>query len=109
MKWSVQIVRPSTHNVGSTSVLIKFASGRYLFNCSEGTQRLSFENKVRLSKLTAVFLTRVDWDNMGGLPGMLLTLAETGSRNLVVCGGHNLTHAMAAMRHFILRSDMGVG
>ncbi|KAJ2280419.1 hypothetical protein EV176_001016 [Coemansia sp. RSA 451] len=109
MKWGVQVVRGNTHNVGSTSVILQFASGRYLFNCGEGTQRLSFENKTRISKLTAIFLTRVDWDNMGGLPGMLLTLAETGSQNLVVCGGHNLTHAMAAMRHFILRSDMGVG
>ncbi|KAJ2754484.1 hypothetical protein IWQ56_006498, partial [Coemansia nantahalensis] len=59
--------------------------------------------------LTAVFLTRVDWENMGGLPGMLLTLADSGARNMTVCGGHNLTHAMAATRHFVLRSDMGVG
>ncbi|KAJ1862904.1 hypothetical protein LPJ73_000647, partial [Coemansia sp. RSA 2703] len=108
MKWSVQIVRPSTHNVESTSVLINFPSGRYLFNCSEGTQRLSFENKVRVSKLTAVFLTRVDWSSMGGLPGMLLTLADTGAKNLTISGGHNLTHAIAATRHFILRNEMGI-
>ncbi|KAJ1815670.1 hypothetical protein LPJ56_004499, partial [Coemansia sp. RSA 2599] len=108
MKWSVQIVRPSTHNVGSTSVLVHFPTGRYLFNCAEGTQRLSFENKVRVSKLSAIFLTRVDWDSMGGLPGMLLTLADTGSRNLTISGGHNLTHALAATRHFILRSEMGI-
>ncbi|KAJ2782194.1 hypothetical protein GGI15_002992 [Coemansia interrupta] len=108
MKWSVQIVRPSTHNVESTSVLVNFPSGRYLFNCSEGTQRLSFENKVRVSKLTAVFLTRVDWSSMGGLPGMLLTLADTGAKNLTISGGHNLTHALAATRHFILRNEMGI-
>ncbi|KAJ1888591.1 hypothetical protein LPJ66_008496, partial [Kickxella alabastrina] len=108
MKWSIQIVRPNTHNVESTSVLVHFPSGRYLFNCSEGTQRLSFENKVRVSKLSAVFLTRVDWDSMGGLPGMLLTLADTGAKNLTISGGHNLTHALAATRHFILRNQMGV-
>ncbi|KAJ2739125.1 hypothetical protein H4R23_000684 [Coemansia sp. Cherry 401B] len=109
MKWGVQVVKPSTYNNGSTSVLVQFSSGRYLFNCGEGTQRLSFENKTRLSKLTSVFLTRVDWESMGGLPGMLLTLADAGTRDLVIHGGHNLTHAMAATRHFILRSDMGVG
>ncbi|KAJ1724748.1 hypothetical protein LPJ53_001031 [Coemansia erecta] len=108
MKWSVQIVRPSTHNVESTSVLVHFPSGRYLFNCSEGTQRLSFENRVRVSKLTAVFLTRVDWSSMGGLPGMLLTLADTGAKNLTISGGPNLTHALAATRHFILRNEMGI-
>ncbi|KAJ1647416.1 hypothetical protein LPJ64_001192 [Coemansia asiatica] len=108
MKWSIQIVRPSTYNVESTSVLVHFPTGRYLFNCAEGTQRLSFENKVRVSKLSAVFLTRVDWSSMGGLPGMLLTLADSGSRNLTISGGHNLTHALAATRHFILRSEMGI-
>ncbi|KAJ2767351.1 hypothetical protein IWQ57_003985, partial [Coemansia nantahalensis] len=109
MKWSIQVVKASTHNTGSTSLLVHFAQGRYLFNCGEGTQRLCFENTLRISKLTAVFLTRVDWENMGGLPGMLLTLADSGARNMTVCGGHNLTHAMAATRHFVLRSDMGVG
>ncbi|KAJ2630588.1 hypothetical protein H4R22_002565 [Coemansia sp. RSA 1290] len=109
MKWGVQVVKPTTYNTESTSIMLQFPNGRYLFNCGEGTQRLSFENKTRISKLTAVFLTRVDWENMGGLPGMLLTLADTGARNMTVCGGPNLTHAMAATRHFILRNDMGVG
>ncbi|KAJ2612198.1 hypothetical protein H4S08_002809 [Coemansia sp. RSA 1365] len=108
MKWSVQVIKPSTHNSGSTSILVNFTSGRYLFNCGEGAQRLSFENRARMSKLTAVFLTRVDWDCMGGLPGMLLTLADAGARNMTICGGHNLVHALAATRHFVLRSDMGV-
>ncbi|KAJ2693496.1 hypothetical protein H4R19_006005, partial [Coemansia spiralis] len=109
MKWSIQVVKPSTHNTGSTSLLVHFAQGRYLFNCGEGTQRLCFENTLRVNKLTAVFLTRVDWENMGGLPGMLLTLADAGTRNMTVCGGANLTHAMAATRHFVLRGEMGVG
>ncbi|KAJ2726529.1 hypothetical protein GGI07_000471 [Coemansia sp. Benny D115] len=108
MKWSVQIVRPNTHNVGSTTVLAHFPTGRYLFNCSEGTQRLSFEKSVRLSKLSAIFLTKVDWNTMGGLPGMLLTLADAGAKNFTISGGHNLTHAMAATRHFILRNQLGV-
>ncbi|KAJ2784903.1 hypothetical protein H4R18_000828 [Coemansia javaensis] len=109
MKWGVQVVKPSTHATGSTSLLVHFASGRYLFNCGEGTQRLCFENTLRISKLTAVFLTRVDWENMGGLPGMLLTLADAGMKNLTVCGGPNLTHALAATRHYMLRSGLGVG
>ncbi|KAJ1732836.1 hypothetical protein LPJ61_001861 [Coemansia biformis] len=109
MKWGVQVVKPSTHNSESTSLLVNFAGGRYLFNCGEGTQRLCFENTMRISRLTAVFLTRVDWENMGGLPGMLLTLADSGTRNLTICGGHNLTHALAATRHFVLRNNMGIG
>ncbi|KAJ1767110.1 hypothetical protein LPJ74_005539 [Coemansia sp. RSA 1843] len=108
MKWHVQIVAPSTHNTRSTSVLVYFSSGRYLFNCGEGVQRLSFENKVRVSKLSAIFLSRVNWETMGGLPGMLLTMADSGMKGVSVSGGRNLTHALAAARHFILRTDLGL-
>ncbi|KAJ2159347.1 hypothetical protein GGF46_003094 [Coemansia sp. RSA 552] len=108
MKWSIQVVKPSTYNDRSTSVMVDFPTGRYLFNCGEGTQRICVENRMRMAKVTGIFLTRVDWENMGGLPGMLLTLADAGTRNLMICGGHNLTHAMAATRHFILRNNMGV-
>ncbi|KAJ2743674.1 hypothetical protein GGI20_003565 [Coemansia sp. BCRC 34301] len=108
MKWHAQIVKPSTYNQQSTSVLVQIDSQRYLFNCGEGTQRLGFENKMRMSKISAIFLTRVDWETMGGLPGMLLTLADSGMGDLTICGGHNLTHALAATRHFILRNKMGL-
>ncbi|KAJ2521406.1 hypothetical protein H4217_001424 [Coemansia sp. RSA 1939] len=108
MKWHIQILSPNTHNTRSTSVLVFFPTTRYLFNCGEGTQRLSFENNVRVSKVSAVFLSRVDWESMGGLPGMLLTLADSGMKGIAVNGGRNLTHALAAARHFILRSDMGL-
>ncbi|KAJ1819657.1 hypothetical protein LPJ60_003648, partial [Coemansia sp. RSA 2675] len=108
MKWYVQVVKPSTYNQQSTSVLVQIDSQRYLFNCGEGTQRLGFENKMRMSKISAIFLTRVDWETMGGLPGMLLTLADTGLGDLSVCGGHNLTHALAATRHFIMRNKLGL-
>ena len=47
---------------------------RYLFNCGEGTQRICLASGVRLSKLHSIFLTRSAWANLGGLPGMLLTL-----------------------------------
>ncbi|KAJ2400121.1 hypothetical protein GGI23_002238 [Coemansia sp. RSA 2559] len=108
MKWHVQIISPATHNNGSTSVLVHFPSGRYLFNCGEGVQRLGFENKVRLSKLSAIFLSRVNWETMGGLPGLLLTMADSGMKDVSVSGGRNLTHALAGARHFILRSDLGL-
>lgn len=108
MKWSVQVVKPSTHNLASTSVLVQIDCERYLFNCGEGTQRLGFENKIRMSKVNAIFLTRVDWETMGGLPGMLLTVSDGGVSNLTISGGPNLTHALAATRHFILRRQLGL-
>lgn len=42
---------------------------RYLFNVGEGTQRFCLEHKVRLSRISNLFITRGTWKNMGGLPG----------------------------------------
>ena len=42
---------------------------RYLFNARDGTQRLCNEYSLRLSKLKAIFITRMSPETLGGLPG----------------------------------------
>ncbi|XP_073491352.1 zinc phosphodiesterase ELAC protein 2-like [Aquarana catesbeiana] len=59
---------------------------RYLFNCGEGTQRLMHENKLKSSHLNTLFVTRMNWANVGGLSGMLLTLRDVGLPSCVVAG-----------------------
>ncbi|KAJ3003197.1 Zinc phosphodiesterase ELAC protein 2, partial [Thoreauomyces humboldtii] len=90
----------------SPSVMLHFDSQRYVFNCGEGTQRFCHEHKVRLAKVDKIFMTRVAWDCVGGLPGMLLTLADAGSNNLNLRGPNNLSHFMATTRHFIYREAL---
>ena len=51
-------------------------SKRYLFNCVENVQRFCNEYRVRQSKLSNFFITRMTWDNVGGLPGQLLQFAN---------------------------------
>ena len=51
---------------------------RYLFNCGEGTQRLANEHKVKMTQIEHVLITSKSWENIGGLPGALLTLQDTG-------------------------------
>lgn len=34
------------------------------------------EHRVRLRKVNDILLTRISWDCFGGVPGMLLTLAD---------------------------------
>ncbi|RKO90367.1 beta-lactamase-like protein, partial [Blyttiomyces helicus] len=102
MKSYLQILGTETGDT-TPSILASFDSGRYLFNVGEGTQRYCIENKLRLSKLTNVFLTRVEWDCCGGVPGMLLSLADAGNRSITIHGGKNLTHFMASTRHFVFR------
>uniref|UniRef100_A0A803YC70 Zinc phosphodiesterase ELAC protein 2 n=1 Tax=Meleagris gallopavo TaxID=9103 RepID=A0A803YC70_MELGA len=51
------------------SVGSKNKGRQYLFNCGEGTQRAMQEHKLKISHLDSVFLSRVAWANVGGLPG----------------------------------------
>ena len=87
----------------TAAVMIARGGERLLFDCGEGTQRLFVENGIRANKITYVFLTRMNWECLGGVPGMILTLADAGVRNLNFHGGPNLTHFMAANRHFVAR------
>ncbi|KAI8998136.1 beta-lactamase-like protein [Gaertneriomyces semiglobifer] len=105
MRYYLQIVGTDTVDASPT-IVVHFDSQRYLFNCGEGTQRFAHEHKVRLAKIQTVFLTRVGWECVGGLPGMLLTLADAGTTELRLHGPPNLTHFMAATRHFIYRESL---
>lgn len=68
MKVFVQIL--GTESLETTpSLMLFFDSKRYLFNCGEGLQRLSTEHHIRLSRINTIFLTRLNWEDVGGLPG----------------------------------------
>lgn len=54
----------------------------YIFNCGEGTQRLSQEHHCKLSKVYNIFLTHVSWKNVGGIPGLLLTAQSNGLKEI---------------------------
>lgn len=59
------------------SVLVRVGDSRFLFNCPEGTQRFFAEHTCRLSRLTAVAFTDLSVASIAGLPGLLLTVADT--------------------------------
>ncbi|KAJ3102173.1 Zinc phosphodiesterase ELAC protein 2 [Phlyctochytrium planicorne] len=107
MKWFIQILGAATHD-SRPSVIVHFDSQRYLFNCGEGTQRLCNDQRIRLAKLKTMFISRLSWDNIGGLPGMLLTLADAGTKQLRICGPSGIVHAVASMRHFLYRPSFQV-
>jgi ribonuclease Z len=61
------------------SVLLFFDKTRFLFNAGEGFQRFCVEHKLRLGRLSTIFLTRADADAANGLPGLFLTVADTAA------------------------------
>ncbi|KAM9843204.1 zinc phosphodiesterase ELAC protein 2 isoform 2-T2 [Aulostomus maculatus] len=86
---------------GNAASLFFFTdTNRYLFNCGEGTQRLMQEHKLKASRLDSVFLTRLSWDNVGGLSGLILTLRDTGVPTFVLSGPPHLENYLSAIKTF---------
>lgn len=57
-----------------------------MFNCGEGTQRLAHEHKTKLARLEHIFITHTTWNRIGGLPGLCLTVQDSGVPNLTLHG-----------------------
>ncbi|XP_053694596.1 ribonuclease Z, mitochondrial [Sabethes cyaneus] len=81
---------------------------RYLFNCGEGTQRLAYEHKTKLSCLENIFITRTCWERIGGLPGICLTMQDVGVPSVTLHGPPGLGELFKAMRRFVVLKDMKV-
>jgi len=62
------------------------------------------EHRIRLGKLTTVLLTKLDATTVGGLPGLILTVSDTGKKGLRIRGPDGTQGMMKATRHFLNRS-----
>lgn len=101
---------PITHPTSDTKhplLLVQSAHGeKYFFGkIGEGSQRSLTENKIRISKLKDIFLTgELNWSDIGGLPGMILTIADQGKSNLVLHYGNDiLNYIVSTWRYFVFR------
>ncbi|XP_012284418.1 ribonuclease Z, mitochondrial [Orussus abietinus] len=81
---------------------------KYLFNCSEGTQRLAYEHRCRLTKLEHVFVTTPTWSNFGGLPGVALTIQANGVPELTIHGPKGTADILKAIKKFVSLGDLSV-
>ncbi|KAI1212346.1 beta-lactamase-like protein [Annulohypoxylon truncatum] len=75
----IQIVTIPTADTRGNCFLLHFDNKRYVFgNISEGTQRAFVQRSIGIQKVEDVFLTGVvNWQNAGGLLGVILTIADT--------------------------------
>ncbi|XP_069692325.1 ribonuclease Z, mitochondrial isoform X2 [Periplaneta americana] len=81
---------------------------RYLFNCGEGTQRLAHEHKMKLSKLEHIFITHPSWENIGGLPGVALTIQDVGVPEITLHGPAGTDEIFTATQRFVILKDLSV-
>lgn len=117
MKAHLQLLGAGSLECGSHSLYYFLDQYRMLFNVSEGVQRLACQYRLKVSpnRLSAIILTRLDWECFGGLPGLILTMGDTARllndevcRPLRIIGPRGLAHAIAAMRPFLHRRDFAV-
>lgn len=121
MKSYVQVLGAGSRECASHSLYYFLEQNRMLFNVSEGLQRLATQHRLKIApnKMNAVFLTRLDWDCFGGLPGLILTMGDTArlvtdsdaspaAGVLRIVGPRHAKHALAAMRPFLHRRDFSV-
>lgn len=62
--------------------MLFFDSKRYLFNAGENLHRCMIESKVRLAKITDVFLTGTNTEAIAALPSLMLNLKSAHAENL---------------------------
>lgn len=78
MRSFVQVLTTPTSDTPGTTLILHFDNKRYLIgSLAEGTQRACVQMGARLLKVNDVLITgQSTWRNMGGLIGMILTLAD---------------------------------
>ncbi|XP_076460612.1 zinc phosphodiesterase ELAC protein 2-like [Babylonia areolata] len=90
------------------SVLLTTDHSKYLFNCGEGTQRIATEFKMRLSKMENIFITHKNWDNIGGLLGMGLTLEGMKVPKVIIHGPPGVENVAMMAKGFAESTSMVV-
>jgi len=91
-------------------MLLFFDDERYLFECGDGTQRLAAEYRVKIAtpKLKNVFLTTCNASSIGGLFGMILTIADAGKNELKISAPAGLRNMMSAATPFVYRPQLSM-
>ena len=97
---------PSSDTNVVPPVVLQLGADRYLFNVGEGTSRSSTQRKANLSRVSNIFVSRVGWETIGGLPGVLMSMADGQRSSEALHGPNGLRYALATMRSYAKRDIM---
>ena len=81
-----------------TCCWMEYQGGALLIDCGEGTQIALREAGCKLSRLETILITHFHADHVMGLPGLLLSLGNTGrTEPLLIAGPPGLREVLAAL------------
>ncbi|KAH7921559.1 hypothetical protein BV22DRAFT_1038537 [Leucogyrophana mollusca] len=107
MSWSASVLSTVSSDTEPT-VVLTFDSAKYVFNVGENTTRAFLQSRRNWKKTRGIFLTSVGTQRASGLPGLLMTFADSGLSSLNIVGPSGLLHFMAAMRKYTFRDNLAV-
>lgn len=87
----------------SSSIQLFFNEGRYLFECGDGTQRVCTEYTTKFGRLRGIYLNSLSAPSMGGVFGLLLTVADAGKDKISIAAPAGLCAIFDAARPFCHR------
>jgi len=96
---------------GSTTSLLLYTNTQsYWFNCGEGSQRVMSQQKTKgvMAGTEHIFITNNTWRNMGGLPGLCLTVRAFGCRGIVIHGPPGVMDIYDATKGYVTLSEFNV-
>ncbi|TDL24665.1 hypothetical protein BD410DRAFT_745395 [Rickenella mellea] len=107
MNWSVNVLSSVSSDTEPT-IVVTFDSAKYIFNVGENTTRAFLQSPRGWRKAKSIFLTGICTDRSAGLPGFLMTLADSGLKEMSVIGPEGLLHFLASARLYTYRDNMDV-
>ncbi|KAG1876634.1 hypothetical protein DFJ58DRAFT_865981 [Suillus subalutaceus] len=107
MSWNASVLSSVSSDTEPT-VVITFDSAKYIFNVGENTTRAFLQSRRNWKKTRGLFLTSVGTQRASGLPGLLMTFADSGLTSLNIAGPAGLLHFMAVMRKYTFRENLSV-
>ncbi|KAF2997820.1 hypothetical protein E8E13_000345 [Curvularia kusanoi] len=136
MSSSLEFITTPTADTPGTAIIVRSqSSNHYVFGTqAEGLQRAIVQQGTRLLKVKDFFLTgRTEWKNVGGMAGMMLTMADAASTSYAqsvatwekakergrlldspakpsfnIYGPPNLKHMIGTCRRFIFRKGVPI-
>lgn len=110
--FKIKTIAHVNHDTRAPVLLLTNRDGNTYFfgKMPEGIQRVLNENKAKFGKMKAVFMTGTvtSWDDVGGLPGFLLTLSDATKKGISIftgCAGA-LHYVIANWRYFVFRKGI---